>query len=210
MLKVLAVSDQEKPVIESPQLKERYGDTDVVLSCGDLPYTYLEYISTMLPAACLYVHGNHDRDQLLSDGRFLTAPGGWKNVDGKTVIVHDWIIGGLEGSIRYRPYASYQYTETQMRRKVNLMVLHMMANRILYGRYIDILITHAPPYGIHDGKDVAHKGFEALLTFMQRYQPRYLLHGHQHRSNIDRWHTTFEQTEVVNIYPYRSLELRRE
>ena len=196
MLKVLAVSDKEEACIESPQLTERYGDIDVVLSCGDLPYTYLEYITTMLPARCLYVHGNHDQKQLLSNGSFLTEPGGWLNLDGRTVIVKDWIIGGLEGSIRYKPNAPFQYTEAELRRKMNRMTYSLMLNRVFKGRYIDILITHAPPYGIHDGKDSAHQGFEALLTFMQRFKPRYLLHGHQHRINIDKWYTTCQHLSV--------------
>ena len=205
----MAVSDQEETIIESPKVKERFGDIDVVLGCGDLRYTYLEYITTMLPAVCLYVHGNHDHAQYLANGRSLKGPGGWFNVDGRTIIVQDWIIGGLEGSIRYRPNTPFQYTEAELRRKMNRMAFSMMINRIFRGRFIDILITHAPPFGIHDGSDFAHRGFETLLTFMQRYKPRYLLHGHQHRRNIDKWHTTYEKTEVVNIFPYRRLELRK-
>lgn len=208
MLKILAVSDEVAPVIESPTITERFGDCDVVLSCGDLPYTYLEYISTMLPLPCYYIHGNHDRDQHLSGGRILREPGGWYNIDRQTVTVKGWIIGGLEGSIRYRPDAPFQYTEPEMRRKINRMVLSLMWNRVFLGRYIDILITHAPPCGIHDGEDACHTGFDAYLTFMQRFQPRYLLHGHMHRINIERWHTTYEDTEVINVFPYRRIEVR--
>ncbi|MDF1515238.1 MAG: metallophosphoesterase [Anaerolineae bacterium] len=209
MLKILAVSDQEAPIIESPALAELYGDVDVVLSCGDLPYTYLEYIATMLPARCLYVHGNHDHPQLLANGRMLKEPGGWHNVDCTTMHVKGWIIGGLEGSIRYRPGVPYQYTEQEMQNRIHRMTLSMLMNRLFKGRYIDILITHAPPFHIHDGEDHSHRGFQALLRFIERFQPGYLLHGHQHRTNIQRWHTTCGETEVINIFPYRRLELEK-
>ena len=210
MLKILAVSDEVAPVIESPYIRDRFGDCDVVLSCGDLPYTYLEYINYMLPLPCYFIHGNHDRDQRMSSGELLRAPGGWHNLDGQTAHVKGWIIGGLEGSMRYRPDAPFQYTEAEMRRKINRMTLSMMMNRVFHGRYIDILITHAPPCGIHDGADACHTGFDAYLSFMRRFHPRYLLHGHMHRTNIDRWHSTYEGTEVINVFPYRRLEVRAE
>lgn len=210
MIKVLAISDQEESLIGSPRIKERFGDIDLVLSCGDLPYTYMEYIAVMLPVPCLYVHGNHDHELYLSNGYVLRKPGGWQNVDGRTIIVkNEWIIGGLEGCLRYRRSAPYQYSEAELRHKITRMTLSMMVNRVFYGRFIDILITHAPPSGIHDGQDASHQGFEALLRFMQRFRPRYLLHGHQHRIGTQKWHTTYEDTEVMNIFPFHSLEFRK-
>ncbi|TFG71485.1 MAG: metallophosphoesterase [Anaerolineales bacterium] len=210
MMKVLAVSDQEESLLGSPQIRERFGDTDVVLSCGDLPYTYMEYIAEMLPVPCLYVHGNHDHPLQLSNGTTLHKPGGWHNVDGTTMrLKNGWIIGGLEGCLRYRPYVPYQYSEIELRHKISHMTLSMLRNRLFYGRYIDILITHAPPSGLHDGKDASHQGFKALLRFMERFHPRYLLHGHHHRIGIQKWHTTYQGTEVINIFPYRTLEFGR-
>ncbi len=210
MINVLAVSDQEVSLIGSPHVRERFGDIDLVLSCGDLPYTYMEYIAEMLPVPCLYVHGNHDHPLLLSNGTTLHKPGGCRNVDSTTVkLKNGWIVGGLEGCLRYRPYAKFQYSEAELRRKIRRMTLTMLLNRVFYGRYIDILITHAPPRGIHDGEDASHRGFETLLQFMERFQPRYLLHGHHHRIGLQAWHTTYRDTEVMNIFPYRKLALSR-
>jgi hypothetical protein len=41
---------------------------------------------------------------------------------------------------------------------------------------LDVLITHAPPEGIHDGSG-AHAGFRAFRWLIDRFPPRYLIHG---------------------------------
>ena len=45
---------------------------------------------------------------------------------------------------------------------------------------VDIVLTHAPARGFGDAEDFAHCGFEAFLPLLDRYQPRYLIHGHVH------------------------------
>ena len=75
-MKLLAVSDLVVEGIYSSRIRERFGDVDMVLSCGDLPYSYLEYIVSMLNVPCFFVHGNHDHPEYMSDGRVLTRPGG--------------------------------------------------------------------------------------------------------------------------------------
>lgn len=205
--KILAISDQVVPTIESPRIRERFGDVGMVLGCGDLPYLYMEYVASMLNLPCLYVHGNHDRSQYLSTGQVLTEPGGWENVDGRTVEVKGWIVGGLEGSQRYHPNAPYQHTEQAIKYKIWRMGLSMLLNRLQIGRYIDILITHAPPCGIHDEQDACHLGFRAFLYFMQRFRPRYLLHGHVHRYGNETWRTQYLDTEVINVFPSRVIEI---
>jgi len=54
-----------------------------------------------------------------------------------------------------------------MHRKVLRMAPHLLVNKIKYKRAIDILITHAPPLGINDEKDLAHLGFKEFLAFMK-------------------------------------------
>jgi len=84
----------------------------------------------------------------------------------------------------------------------------LLRNRLLEGRWLDILITHAPPFGIHDGKDLCHTGFRAFLTFMDRYKTQYLIHGHSHVYNRMQPATTqYRDTVVVNAHPYRILEI---
>ncbi|OQY19565.1 MAG: metallophosphoesterase [Anaerolineaceae bacterium 4572_32.1] len=205
-MKILTVSDHVVEAIYSSRIRERFGDVDMVLSCGDLPYSYLEYIVSMLNVPCFFVHGNHDHPEYTANGRTLTQPGGWINLDERTVKINGILLGGLEGSIRYKPRAPFQYTESEMSYKVWSMTPALLMNRILYGRYLDILITHSPPHGIHDGEDWPHRGFDAFLKLMARFRPRYLLHGHKHVYGPETRRTRYLDTEVINIYPSRVIE----
>jgi Icc-related predicted phosphoesterase len=206
-MKILCISDQVVPVVYSDRARERFSDIDLVLSCGDLPYYYMEFVASALNVPCCYVHGNHDQPEHKSDGRILTEPGGWINLDRRTVAVKGLLIGGLEGCLRYKPWVPYQYTESGMKSRVWQMIPSLLYNRARYGRYLDILITHAPPFGIHDGDDLPHRGFRAFLWFMERFRPRYLLHGHRHIYGRETWQSRHQDTQVVNVHPYRIIEL---
>lgn len=208
-MQILALSDQVDRRVYSPDFRENQRDIAIALGCGDLPYSYMEYIATMFPVPCFYVHGNHDHVEYLSNHQVLERPGGWVNVDGRTAKAAGLIVGGLEGSRRYRPDTPYQYDEWEIWLKIWRMSLFLLLNRIREGRYLDILITHAPPWGIHDAEDLPHQGFYAFLQFMRRFRPAYLLHGHQHTSARDSWQTRYGQTEVVNVYPLRTLQVRK-
>lgn len=206
-MKILAVSDEVVRSLYSPNLVSRFGDVDLVLACGDLPYSYMEYIASMLNKPCLFVHGNHDCDEHTECGIVLKKPGGWVDLDRRTVRRDGLIIGGLQGSIRYRPYAPYQYTQFEMKMRVWRMVPRLLWNHLRWGRHLDILITHSPAYGIHDGKDTAHQGFKVLLDVMARFRPRYLLHGHTHNYRRRERTTQYLDTEVISVHPYHLLEL---
>ncbi len=206
-MRILALSDRVVEAIYSPQIVRLYGNVDLVVGCGDLPYYYLEYIATKLRAPVVYVHGNHDGPQYTADGRTLTYAEGCIAVDGRVQKVSGMLIAGLGGSMRYRPRAIHQYTEAEMRLRVAQLIPHLVANRLRYGRYLDLLVTHAPPYGIHDGSDLPHRGFKAFLTLMRYARPRYLLHGHRHAYRRQAAEiTVFEDTTVVNVYPLRLIE----
>jgi len=206
-VKILAVSDQVVKSIYSAYICERFADVAVVLSCGDLPYSYLEFIVSMLNVPCFFVHGNHDQPECQSDGCVLSEPGGWVDLDGRAVQARGIILAGLEGSVRYKPEGNYQYTEAQMALKVRRMIPALLMNRVRYGRYLDVLITHAPPLGIHDGEDLCHRGFKALLWLMERFRPRYLIHGHKHVYGPETRQTRYRDTQVINAYPFYALDL---
>lgn len=207
-MKILAVADKVANSIYGPTIRERFGDVRIALSCGDLPYSYLEYIVSMLNVPSFFVHGNHDHPEYLSNGRTLAQPGGWTDIDGRSVISRGVILAGFEGCRRYRPDASFQHTEGDMIFKMWRMIPSLLMNRVFHGRYLDILVTHAPPFGIHDGDDFAHRGFRAFLGFSARFRPRYLLHGHKHLYRGDDEHTRHLDTDIVNVYPCRVIEFQ--
>lgn len=209
-IRILALSDEASSALYNAQLSDLVGPVDVLLGCGDLPYTYMEHVVTTLNVRdAFFVHGNHDTPQWLNNGRRLESPGGWQNVDGRVGKTTDGalLVAGLEGSIRYQPSAPYQYSERAMASRTWGLVAHLLFNRVRYGRYVDVLIAHSPPLGIHDGPDGAHRGFKVFLSLMRRFRPKLLLHGHKHHYGPGTWRTRYEGTEVVNVHPFRLIEL---
>lgn len=207
-MKILAISDKVMDVIYSSAISQNFGDVDLVLACGDLPLYYLEFIISSLNVPCFFIYGNHDLNvRYTLEGTVVAHPPGWVNLDERSLYAKGLLLAGLEGSLRYRPDGVYQYTQGEMRRKALRLVPRLLANRLQYGRYLDILIAHSPPFGIHDGPDYPHVGFKAFLTLMERFRPRYLLHGHKHVYGPEPTRTTFHGTEVINVYPYRVIKV---
>ncbi|RME82215.1 MAG: metallophosphoesterase [Caldilineae bacterium] len=206
--RVLAVSDKVEPRIYGPHIRHIVGDIHFIASCGDLPYYYLDYIVSSLDVPFFYVHGNHDRPEHRADKSILYEPRGGVNLH-KTIRHFDGLLlAGLEGSHRYNNNPRYQYTQSEMWMLALSLIPGLLLNRIVYGRYLDVLITHSPPYGIHDGRDRPHIGFRALLALMRWFRPSYLLHGHQHvYSTKEITQTRYFDTEIINVYPYRILDL---
>jgi Icc-related predicted phosphoesterase len=140
-----------------------------------------------------------------------TGPGGGINVHGRLGVYSGFAVAGLEGSIRYRPWGEYQYTDSQMWANALWLAPSLLRYRLLTGRPIDVLLTHSPPYIIHDGRDPTHVGFKAFLWLMRVFKPRYLLHGHRHVYNpLEVTTTRYEATTVINVYPYRILNTAAE
>ena len=210
-MKLLVVADKVVETLYSPAVVERFGDVGLVLSCGDLPYYYLEYIVSLLNVPLFYVHGNHDMPEHTYAGIVRAEPGGGTEVHGRLVIHKGVAVCGLEGSIRYRPSGDYQYTDTQMWSSALWLAPALMRYRLFTGRPIDVLLAHAPPYLIHDGRDPTHVGFKAFLWLMRVFKPRYLLHGHRHVYNpLEATVTQYGATTVMNVYPYKVLNLETE
>jgi Icc-related predicted phosphoesterase len=74
---------------------------------------------------------------------------------------------------------------------------------------VDIVVTHAPPLGVGDDEDPAHKGFETFLELIELYKPKYLLHGHVHlRYGTDPTRVRqYGDTAVINVSERYTLEL---
>jgi len=207
-VRILAVSDRVLDQLYCSDVREKYPGIDLIIGCGDLPYYYLEFLVSALDAPLLYVLGNHDGGpQYTVRGKILTKAQGGVNIHKRIVQQDGLLIGGLEGSMRYRKNSPYMYTEGEMVANITAMMPKLLWNRFRFGRSLDILVTHSPPFMIHDGKDLPHTGFRIFRNFIQWFRPKYLLHGHMHvyRSNIPTV-TEFQETKVVNVYPYRVFE----
>jgi uncharacterized protein len=207
-MKILAVSDQVLDSIYRPYVKESYPDIDLIIGCGDLPFYYLEFLVSALDVPLVYVRGNHDHGpQYTIEGRVLQGVQGGVDLHGRVVSLDSLLLAGLEGSIRYRPGAPLMYSQAEMRWQMGRLLPRLLLNRVRYGRFLDILITHSPPFGIHDRSDLAHTGFKIFRPFMRYFKPRYLLHGHIHIYRQDTIRQTrYHSTEIINVFPARVIE----
>lgn len=207
-MKVLLISDKVIEHIYSNTIAERMSDIDFVISCGDLPNYYLEFIVTTLNKPLYYVMGNHNVNSInTEEGTKSGFPEGCINLNQKIIEYNKLILMGLEGSMRYNE-GNYQYTDLEMCWKINKLKPKLYLNSLFKKRYIDILVTHAPPYGIHDKEDPCHRGFKCFNKFIKEFRPKYLIHGHTHIYGTDnKWFTIVDGTKVINAYGYKIIEI---
>ena len=195
-MKVLLISDQENAALWDYYQPGRLDGIDLILSCGDLNLEYLRFLVTMGRAPLLYVHGNHD-EQYADD-----PPEGCDCIEDDLMVVNGLRILGLGGSCWYNG-GLHQYTEQQMARRI-----FRLWWKICRVGGVDIVVTHAPPRGYGDADDPAHRGFESLLRLIDKYHPRYFVHGHVHL-NYGRNPRIFHrgETTIINAYGKYILEI---
>lgn len=189
-MKILAIADEESAYLWDHFEREKLEGIDLIISCGDLDPRYLSFLATFTSAPVLYVHGNHD--EKYAD----IPPEGCICID-DSIYVHKGVrIMGLGGSMRYRN-GEHQYTEWDMKRRVG-----KLAFKLFRHRGFDILVTHAPAYELNDARDLPHQGFKVFLTLLEKYKPRFFLHGHVHMSygrNHKRY-DRYQETHVINAF----------
>lgn len=188
-MKILAVSDEECAALWDYYMPGRLSGYDLILGCGDLKASYLTFLVTMSHARLLYVHGNHDVTYRSE------PPEGCDDIDGHFVIFNGIRILGLGGCLWYHP-GPYQYSERQMQARIR-----RTERAIKKAGGVDIVITHAPPRGLGDLDDPAHRGFECLRRLIDKYHPQYVLHGHTHlrySSGTER-EVVYGETRIINV-----------
>ncbi|MBN1202751.1 MAG: metallophosphoesterase family protein [Anaerolineae bacterium] len=203
-MKVLTVSDVELPQMRDlDYLRGKYSDVSLLVSCGDMPPDYLEFITSVLYVPLAFVRGNHDT-------RYVPDRPGGDDLHLRIRKYEGYTFAGLEGSICYNK-GRIQYTEAEMFRKTLRLLSRMLLVWAVYRRPVDVLVTHSPPKGIHDiPDDYAHRGFRSFRWLMRWARPRYLIHGH-----VDTWDrrqvtkTAFCHTTVINVNPVSVLTLDR-
>ncbi|MQA10817.1 MAG: metallophosphoesterase [Pseudonocardiaceae bacterium] len=215
MPRVLVVADEVVHGLWTEQV--RAFPADLVLGAGDLPFDYLEFLSSALDCPCVFVPGNHDADLsgytvsggLSMQGGFpehWPGPVGAVNADRRVVDVGGLRIAGLGGSVRYN-YGPNQWTERQQARRSRRMVREASRLARRDGRGVDILLTHSPPRGTGDREDPPHRGFECLHRTVQRLRPSVLLHGHIHPHGERIGEHRLGETRVINVVGCRLFEV---
>jgi len=206
-VKILAVSDEVVERLYSLCQSGHFSEVELILGCGDLPYHYLENLLTLLNVPLFYVPGNHD-PVYNADNSLAHAEGGI-NLDLRVSRYKKFLIGGFGGCIRYRPDGTNQYSQSESHLRALRLLPSLLLNRINYGRSLDILITHSPPFGIHDEDTHAHQGLKAINWLIRIAKPRYHFHGHTHfqRRNLSPSETIHDLTKIVNVFPYKIIDV---
>lgn len=196
-MKILFIADTESKVYWDFFKKEYFDDIDLIISCGDLKSEYLSFLATMTTVPVLYVHGNHDDDYVKN------PPGGCICIEDKIYKYKGIRILGLGGSNRYKSGIN-QYTDYQMRKRVR-----KLKPKIWLNRGFDIFVTHAPASGLNDAEDPCHMGFPTFNIMIDKYQPKYFVHGHVHMNYGRQFprEDHIANTHVINAYEKFILEI---
>jgi Icc-related predicted phosphoesterase len=158
-VRVLALADKRPPM--DPALMAQQMHVDAIVCLGDLDRAWIESLAGVRVPR-IGVHGNHDPPELLREVEV-------DDIHGKRVSVRGMTFAGFEGCVRYGHGGPHHYTQRQASK---------LARRLPGA---DVLLAHCPPLGINDDPDdPAHVGFEGLLDWVERHEPRHLLHGHTH------------------------------
>ncbi|MCI6890737.1 MAG: metallophosphoesterase [Treponema sp.] len=232
-MKILCVSDYVDPLIYNQNVKESFSDIDLILCAGDLPMDYVDFIVTVFNKPTYFVFGNHDlkefhyyhREAPQPPEKFAQAYNdtshghgatylGFKSFIDERFMFDDPVTGkktplliaGVSGTRRYNK-GLCQYTDFQMKLKLLKLIPSLIKNKLKYGRYLDIFMTHASPRHIHDHEDPCHIGFECFNWFLQKFKPSYMIHGHIHLYDMREERTgKYWDTTIVNAYAHCIIE----
>ena len=233
-MKILCVSDQIDPLIYNQNAKEIFSDIDMILCAGDLPMDYIDFIVSVFNLPTYFVFGNHNLKEFhyyaktKSDydyyhpvhknadtshahgGTYL----GFKTAENFSLSFTDpatgkktpLLIAGAPGSLKYNNGIN-QYSDRQMKFHLLKMVPSLIMNKIKYGRYVDIFLTHATPRHIHDKEDPCHRGFECFHWFLQKFKPTFMVHGHIHLYDMREERIgKYYDTTLVNAFAHQVIE----
>ncbi|MCQ2540851.1 MAG: metallophosphoesterase [Lachnospiraceae bacterium] len=189
-MKILVIADKESKNYWDYYTPGKLDGIDLIISCGDLEPHYLQFLVTFAHCPVLYVHGNHDDkyDQIPADGCICIEDRIW--------VFQGVRILGLGGSLRYK-VGKNQYEQSEMNKRVKKLWFQFRKHK-----GIDILVTHAPAKGVGDGDDRCHTGFEAFVDILEKYKPRYFLHGHVHTNYGRKFKrlNAYDETLIINGY----------
>jgi uncharacterized protein len=184
-MKIIAIADRppRTPIRETVE-RER---PDLIVTLGDLDMYALRGLDMITTVPKIGVYGNHCSGNYFEDL-------GIENMHLKTKEIGGVLFGGFEGSVRYKPGDAPLYTEEEA------------AALLRDFPYVDVMIAHSPPRGMHDEDDPAHQGLAALRAYVLEKRPRYFLHGHTYVSTGLR-EDALGDTKVVHIYADQVLRL---
>ncbi len=193
--RILFLADEEDPhYARLSDGTDRMKDIDLVVACGDLSHSYMHFLTMQAHCDTIYVNGNHHGAAEIP---------GWLCIDDKVVEYQGIRILGLGGSMNYNN-GPFQYTEKAMASRVKKLKREL-------NKGFDILVTHAPAFGINDAKaetDRCHIGFRVFNELLDNYKPKYFVHGHIHSTyGTFKRVTEYNDTTIINAYKSYIIEI---
>jgi hypothetical protein len=168
-IRILAVSDEPDPTLDSVVTRERIGPVDMVIGAGDLEPDYLSFVTDAFDAPLRYIRGNHDVGPAWSHTRRALLPEPMP--DGRVVEEVGLRMVGFSGSPIYNDRGMQVSALGMWARVLGSWSAARRARPV-------IVITHAPPRDVNDDDDRAHRGFTAFRWLADRLSPPLWLHGH--------------------------------
>ena len=106
--------------------------------------------------------------------------------------------------MRYIPGVDCQFTSLEMKKRIRKLWL-----KLKWKKGFDILVTHAPAQGIHDAEDLCHRGFKAFIDLIEKYHPKYFVHGHVHMNYGRQFprEDMLGDTRVINAFEKYIIEI---
>jgi Icc-related predicted phosphoesterase len=210
-MKILCVSDWIDQLIYSEKMKYRMQDIDLVISCGDLSFNYLDFIMSELNKPLCYVVGNHVSMRSFSKDVLgdtsLNAPKCFKNLHLSFYKYKKILFCGFEGSVWYNG-GPFQYKQWQVYWRLFGLLPHLLFNKIFYGRYLDVFVAHSPPYKVGDRDDTCHTGIKAFNWLIRVFKPQLFLHGHIHLYDKNETKVIkYYATDVINCSGFYVIEI---
>lgn len=133
------------------------------------------------------VEGNHDERTILKELDI-------KDAHNKLIEINGYKFLGFSGCLPYK-----RMNDVYLYSQVECSVLLGEADKA------DIFISHNSPFGIHDDQSrISHTGYKGIIEYINRVNPKLVLHGHQHINET----TTLENgTSVVGVYGAMLMDL---
>ena len=184
-MKALILADRKPGIIFKDVVAEHA--VNLVITLGDLERHDLMGLEQVTSVPKIGVYGNHCSGNYMEEFGIM-------NIHLMMWKYHDLVFGGFQGCVRYKenPYA-IMYTQEE----ASAMLADFPP--------VDVFLCHCPPRGINDEEEVAHQGFDGLRTYIDKYPPKLLLHGHTYPTD-DTLVTRHGPTRIEYVSKYKIVE----
>ncbi len=157
---------------------------EVLISLGDIWDSTIEKAQAVYGCTTvLAVKGNHDS----------AAPFSRAVIDLHLNIArHRGIrFGGFSGSWKYKSRGHHMFEQFEVTKALRTFPA------------VDVFVAHNSPAGFHERDSDVHRGFEAFSDYIDRVQPRYFLHGHQHVNKVSQR----GETTIIGVFGEATINL---